>query len=94
MNLFVVQDQDGQLELIDPGNDTLVHSGDRTLHPVMNPGSKLLAQDANTTNPDAGKLVLTNASTSSNTLDGLRKSGKLAIPIHMRKRARKMRGRT
>ena len=94
VNLFVVQDQDGQLELIDPGNDTLVHSGDRTLHPVMNPGRKLLAQDANATNADAGKLVLTNASTSSNTLDGLRKSGKLTIPIHMRKRARKVRGGT
>ncbi|KAM0805136.1 putative carboxypeptidase 2 [Usnea florida] len=83
--------QDGQLELLDPGNDTLVHENDRTLHPVMNPGKKLLAEDANNTNLDVGKLALMNASTSTNTLDGLRKSGKLTIPIHMRKRARKMR---
>ena len=87
--------QEGQLQLVDlADNASLVHADDRVLHPELNPGRKLLAENANNGKPDAGKLVLTNASPYGNTLDGLRKSGKLAIPIHMRKRGRKVRGGT
>ena len=86
-------EQEGQLQLVDlADNATLGHPDDRVLHPVSNPGRKLLAGDGNNGKADAGKLVLTNASPYGNTVDGLRKSGKLTIPIHMRKRGRKVRG--
>lgn len=84
--------QDGQLELVDlTDNASLVHADDRVLHPDENPGRNLLAEDGSDGEADAGKLMLTNASPFGNTLDGLRKSGKLTIPIHMRKRGRKVR---
>ena len=83
--------QEGQLELVDlADNATLGHPDDRVLS-ATNPGRKMLAEDGKA---DAGKLVLTNASPYGNTLDGLRKSGKLTVPIHMRKRGRKVRGGT
>ena len=91
MKISVLQNE--QLELVDlADNASLVHADDRVLHPGVNPGRKLLAEDGSDGEADAGKLVLTNASPFGNTLDGLRKSGKLTIPIHMRKRGRKMRG--
>ena len=84
--------QDGQLELVDlADNATLVHADDRVLHTDLNPGRKLLAEGGSDGKSDAGKLGLTNASPYGNTLDGLRTSGKLTIPIHMRKRGRKVR---
>ena len=82
--------QEGQLQLVDLGdNHTVLHPEDRVLS-ATNPGRKL-AEDGSDGKVDAGKLVLTNASPNGNTLDGLRKSGKLTVPIHMRKRGRKAR---
>ena len=85
--------QNGQLTLVDVATyDSLVHP-DRVLHPAMvPPGKKPLANVENNGEPDAGTLMLTNVSSYGNTLDGLRGSGKLKIPIHMRKRGRKVRG--
>lgn len=86
--------RNGQLTFVDVGTyDSLVHPDDRVLHPAMvPPGKKLLANVENNGEPDAGTLMLANVSSYGNTLDGLRGSGKLDIPIHMRKRGRKVRG--
>ena len=86
--------RNGQLTLVDVATfDSLVHPNHRVLNQDMNPpGRKLLAHVENNGEPDAGKLMLADTSSYGNTLDGLRMSGKLKIPIHMRKRGRKVRG--
>ena len=84
--------QEGQLQLVDLAvNATLGHPDDRVLAATNPPNRMLLAEDGKA---DAGNSVLTNASHYGNTLNGLRKSGKLTIPIHMRKRGSKVRGGT
>ena len=84
--------QNDQLTLVDvAAYNSLVHP-DRVLSSGMVPGRKLLAGGESDGKPDAGKLMLANASPYGNTLNGLRESGKLDIPIHMRKRGRKVRG--